>query len=281
MIKEIESNKVTEVIKQACTDINFNVDPKLKQKLEEALNNEESPIAKSILENILLNFDCAQKNNIPICQDTGMVIVFAEIGQDVHITGGSFEKAVNEGVKQAYKDSFLRKSIVSDPIERKNTFNNTPAILHTRIVDGDKINFKIMAKGFGSENTSQLKMLKPADGINGIENFIKEVLEEAIPNACAPVIVGIGIGGDFETCALNAKKALTLPIDYKHKNKIYEDLSNRIIKFANNTGIGPMGLGGINSALKVNIIESPTHIAGLPVAINICCYADRITEREL
>lgn len=280
-MREINSEVIEEIVKNACIDLNITVNKNLKDNLKEAYKKEISPIGKEVLKTILDNFEVAKNNHIPICQDTGMVIVFLELGQDVHITGKYLYDAINDGVREGYSDGYLRKSIVSDPIERINTNDNTPAVIHTKIIPGNNLKLTITAKGFGSENTSSLKMLKPADGIEGVEDFIVETALTAIPNACAPIILGIGIGGDFESSAVNAKKALTLPLDYKHKNSIYRDLQTRILNRLNNSGIGPMGLGGINSVIGVNIIESPTHIAGLPVAVNICCYVDRAIEIEI
>ncbi len=280
-MREIDSKEITQAVRNACIEINTKINPAIKDKLRSAQETERSEIAQSILFDMLANFKIAQNENLPICQDTGMVIVFAEIGQDLHITGDYFEEAINNGVSEGYTKGYLRKSIVSDPLERINTGDNTPAIIHTKIVPGDKLKLIITAKGFGSENTSTLSMLKPADGIDGIKSFVLETIKKALPNSCAPIIVGIGIGGDFEKSAINAKRALTLPLNYQHPKNLYQNLSKEIKEIGNNFGYGPMGLGGNTSVLGVNIIESPTHIAGLPVAVNICCYVDRVITKEI
>lgn len=280
-LRTINTDQIEQVVRDSVIEINTSVNNDLKKRLTIAKETEISPIGKNVLDNILMNFDIAEKNNLPICQDTGMAIIFVELGQDVHIKGKYLEDAINQGVREGYKKGYLRKSIVKDPITRINTNDNSPAIIHTKIVPGNQIKLTIIAKGFGSENTSDLKMLKPSDGLNGIEEFIFNTIEKAIPNACAPIIVGVGIGGDFESSALNAKKALTLPLDYKNPSKLYQELTERLLIKSNNTGIGPMGLGGINSVLAINIIPSPTHIAGLPVAVNICCYVDRVIEKVI
>ena len=227
------------------------------------------------------NMDIAGKDMIPICQDTGMAVVFLEVGQDVHLTGGNVEDAVNEGVRQGYVDGYLRKSVVKDPIYRENTKDNTPAIIHYSIVPGDRVRITVAPKGFGSENMSRVFMLKPADGIEGVKNAILTAVKDAGPNACPPMVVGVGIGGTFEKCALMAKKALTRPVDEHSEIPYVRELEEELLEKINKTGIGPGGLGGSTTALAVNISTYPTHIAGLPVAVNICCHVNRHAVREI
>lgn len=280
-MREINTLDIKNKIKELAIKANIEVNDDLKVRLQEVKELEDSEVSKSILETMLTNFDLAKEKDLPICQDTGMAIIFLEIGQDVHLVGPYLEDMINEGVREGYKEGYLRKSVVSDPIDRINTTDNTPAIIHSKIVPGENIKITFMAKGFGSENTSQLKMLKPSDGIEGVKAFINEAIEAAIPNGCAPLVVGVGIGGNFETSALLSKKALTVPIGKRNSNSFYADLENELITTANNTGIGPMGIGGSQSVLDVHVLSEPTHIAGLPVAVNICCYVDRVKNLEL
>jgi fumarate hydratase subunit alpha len=238
-------------------------------------------LGKQILQQLQQNMDIAGKDMIPICQDTGMAVVFLEVGQDVHLTGGNVEDAVNEGVRQGYVDGYLRKSVVKDPIYRENTKDNTPAIIHYSIVPGDRVRITVAPKGFGSENMSRVFMLKPADGIEGVKNAILTAVKDAGPNACPPMVVGVGIGGTFEKCALMAKKALTRPVDEHSEIPYVRELEEELLEKINKTGIGPGGLGGSTTALAVNISTYPTHIAGLPVAVNICCHVNRHAVREI
>ena len=238
-------------------------------------------MGKQILQQLQQNMDIAGKDMIPICQDTGMAVVFLEVGQDVHLTGGNVEDAVNEGVRQGYVDGYLRKSVVKDPIYRENTKDNTPAIIHYSIVPGDRVRITVAPKGFGSENMSRVFMLKPADGIEGVKNAILTAVKDAGPNACPPMVVGVGIGGTFEKCALMAKKALTRPVDEHSEIPYVRELEEELLEKINKTGIGPGGLGGSTTALAVNINTYPTHIAGLPVAVNICCHVNRHAVREI
>ena len=280
-MKEINVSKITEVVKNMCIDANYYLTHDVKEKIESAYKQEKWPMAKEILEKILTNIDIAKKEEMPICQDTGMACVFIEIGQDVHIIGGNLKDAINEGIRQGYNEGFLRKSVVKDPLDRINTMDNTPAIIYYDIVEGDKLKIKVAPKGFGSENMSQLKMLKPADGLEGIKDFVLKVVKEAGPNPCAPIVVGVGIGGTFDKAANLAKKALVRPLNEKNNNEFYANLEKELLKDVNELGIGPQGFGGKTTALAVNIETYPTHIAGLPVAVNINCHVTRHAEIEL
>lgn len=280
-MKEINVSKITEVVKNMCIDANYYLTHDVKEKIESAYKQEKWPMAKEILEKILTNIDIAKKEEMPICQDTGMACVFVEIGQDVHIIGGNLKDAINEGIRQGYNKGFLRKSVVKDPLDRINTMDNTPAIIYYDIVEGDKLKIKVAPKGFGSENMSQLKMLKPADGLEGIKDFVLKVVKEAGPNPCPPIVVGIGIGGTFDKAANLAKKALVRPLNEKNNNEFYANLEKELLKEVNELGIGPQGFGGKTTALAVNIETYPTHIAGLPVAVNINCHVTRHAEIEL
>ena len=253
----------------------------IKEAIEKAEKNEKWPIANNILNKIIENSHIAAREKIPICQDTGMACVFIEIGQDVHIIGGNLKDAINEGIRQGYNEGFLRKSVVKDPLDRINTMDNTPAIIYYDIVEGDKLKIKVAPKGFGSENMSQLKMLKPADGLEGIKDFVLKVVKEAGPNPCPPIVVGVGIGGTFDKAANLAKKALVRPLNEKNNNEFYANLEKELLKDVNELGIGPQGFGGKTTALAVNIETYPTHIAGLPVAVNINCHVTRHAEIEL
>lgn len=279
-MKEINVSKITEVVKNMCIDANYYLTHDVKEKIESAYKQEKWPMAKEILEKISTNIDIAKKEEMPICQDTGMACVFVEIGQDVHIIGGNLKDAINEGIRQGYNEGFLRKSVVNDPLDRINTMDNTPAIIYYDIVEGDKLKIKVAPKGFGSENMSQLKMLKPADGLEGIKDFVLKVVKEAGPNPCPPIVVGIGIGGTFDKAANLAKKALVRPLNEKNNNEFYANLEKELLKEVNELGIGPQGFGGKTTALAVNIETYPTHIAGLPVAVNINCHVTRHAEIE-
>ncbi len=280
-MKEINVSKITEVVKNMCIDANYYLTHDVKEKIESAYKQEKWPMAKEILEKILTNIDIAKKEEMPICQDTGMACVFIEIGQDVHIIGGNLKDAINEGIRQGYNEGFLRKSVVKDPLDRINTMDNTPAIIYYDIVEGDKLKIKVAPKGFGSENMSQLKMLKPADGLEGVKDFVLKVVKEAGPNPCPPIVVGVGIGGTFDKAANLAKKALVRPLNEKNNNEFYANLEKELLKDVNELGIGPQGFGGKTTALAVNIETYPTHIAGLPVAVNINCHVTRHAEIEL
>lgn len=281
MMKEIHVSKIIETVKKLCIDANYYLNDDIKDSLFKAKDKETFFIAKNILDIILENADIAKNENMPMCQDTGMAVVFLEIGQDVHIIGGSIEDAVNEGVRQGYSEGYLRKSVVGDPIERINTKDNTPAVIHYSIVPGDKLKITVAPKGFGSENMSQLKMLKPADGIEGVKEFVLKVVKEAGPNPCPPIVVGVGIGGTFEKAAYLAKKALLRPINIRNTNPYYAKLEEELLEEVNSLGIGPQGFGGRTTALSVNIETYATHIAGLPVAVNINCHATRHAEAVL
>ena len=275
---ELISKTVSELCKEAC----YVVTPDMRAAFEKARENESSPIGKDILGKVLQNADLAQKRIAPICQDTGMAVVFVDLGQDVHIEGGFLEDAINEGVKDGYVGGYLRKSVVNDPIfERKNTTNNTPAVINVRIVRGDKIHIKVAPKGFGSENKSALKMLVPADGLEGVKKVFLDTVKLAGPNACPPMVIGVGIGGTMDKAALMAKYAAARSADSKNPDPRYAKLEEELLELACKTGVGPQGLGGDTTAVKVNIEWYPTHIAGLPVAININCHAARHAEAEI
>ncbi len=280
-MREIQVSELTNQIKEMCIEANHFLSSDMKKSLERAVDTEESPLGKQILCQLQENMDIAAKDMIPICQDTGMAVIFLEIGQDVHLTGGNLMDAVNEGVRRGYVDGYLRKSVVSDPIIRDNTKDNTPAILHTEIVPGDQIKITLAPKGFGSENMSRVFMLKPADGIEGVKNAILTAVKDAGPNACPPMVVGVGVGGTFEKCALMAKKALTREAGIHSKIPYVKELEEEMLQKINHLGIGPGGLGGTTTALAVNIDTYPTHIAGLPVGINICCHVNRHVVRSI
>lgn len=277
-MKEIHIDKIERAVECLCIEANYNLSNDVLQGLIKFKNEENWPIAEDILDKIIINSRIAKDERMPICQDTGMACVFVEIGQDVHIVGGSLEEAINEGVRRGYENGYLRKSVVKDPIDRVNTKDNTPAIIHYEVVLGDKLKITLAPKGFGSENMSQIKMLKPSDGIDGVKEFIIKVVKEAGPNPCPPMIVGVGIGGTFEKAAYLSKKALIRPIDSKNNNKFYSDLEEELLEKINKLGIGPQGFGGRTTALGINIETYPTHIAGLPVAVNISCHATRHKE---
>ena len=278
-MRELNVSVITDNLKDMCIEAAHYLTDDMKDCLNSAEKCEESPLGRQILEQLKENLDIAGKDMIPICQDTGMAVVFAEIGQDVHFTGGSLEEAINEGVRRGYVDGYLRKSVVSDPIIRENTKDNTPAVIHYDIVPGDKVKLTIAPKGFGSENMSRIYMLKPADGIDGVKEAILNAVSEAGPNACPPMVVGVGIGGTFEKCAILAKKALTRPVNKRSDVGYIADLEEEMLEKINNLGIGPGGLGGSTTAFAVNIETYATHIAGLPVAVNICCHVNRHSVR--
>ncbi len=281
MIREVDVSEITKNIREMCISVNYELSDDMKQVLNDAHEKEESPLGKQILSELQKNLDIAKNDQIPICQDTGMAVIFLEIGQDVHLTGGNLEDAVNEGVRQGYTDGYLRKSVVSDPIIRKNTGDNTPAIIHEKIVPGDKIRIKVAPKGFGSENMSRVFMLKPAQGLDGVKEAILTAVNDAGPNACPPMVIGVGIGGDFEKCAEMAKEALTREVGVHSDVDWAAQLEEEMLTKINDLGIGPAGLGGRVTALAVNVNTYPTHIAGLPVAVNICCHVNRHIVREV
>ena len=279
-MKVINTDKITKAVKKLCIDANYYLSDDIKDRLKEAEEKETWPVAKDILNKIMINSHIAESEKMPMCQDTGMTCVFAQIGQDVHITGGSIEDAINEGVRQGYTEGYLRKSVVKDPLDRVNTNDNTPAIIYYNIVPGDKLKITVAPKGFGSENMSQIKMLKPADGLQGVKDFIIKVVKEAGPNPCPPMVIGVGIGGTFDKAANLAKKALIRPTAKRNSNPYYAALEKELLEKINSLGIGPQGFGGRTTALAVNIETYPTHIAGLPVAVNINCHATRHAEVE-
>ena len=281
MIRTIRVEEITKNIKEMCIEANHFLSPDMAEAMKCAEKNEEAPLGKQILEQLQENLKIAGEDMIPICQDTGMAVVFLEIGQDVHLEGGALEDAVNEGVRQGYVEGYLRKSVVEDPLIRENTKDNTPAVLHTRIVDGDQVKIKVAPKGFGSENMSRVFMLKPAEGIEGVKDAVLTAVKDAGPNACPPMVVGVGIGGTFEKCALMAKEALTRKVGSHSEIEYVKELEEELLTKINSLGIGPGGLGGTTTALAVNINTYPTHIAGLPVAVNICCHVNRHVIRTI
>lgn len=280
-MREIHISKIIDTVKELCIEANYYLSNDVKRALCNAKENETWPLAENILDQIILNSDIAKNENMPICQDTGMACIFIDIGQDVHIVGGLLDDAINEGVRRGYEEGFLRKSVVKDPINRINTKDNTPAIIYYNMVAGDKIKITVAPKGFGSENMSRIKMLKPSDGLQGVKDFIIETVKLAGPNPCPPIVIGVGIGGTFDKAAYLAKKALIRPLDKRNEDKFYSDLEEELLANINKLGIGPQGFGGKITALGLNIETYPTHIAGLPVAVNINCHATRHKEREL
>lgn len=280
-MRTIHVNTITENIKEMCIEANHFLPPDMEKALKKAIMSEEAPLGRQILQQLEENLQIAGTDMIPICQDTGMAVIFMEIGQDVHFEGGSLEDAINEGVRQGYVEGYLRKSVVGDPLIRENTKDNTPAIIHYEMVQGEEVKITVAPKGFGSENMSRVFMLKPADGIEGVKEAILTAVKDAGPNACPPIIVGVGIGGTFEKCAWMAKKALTRPVDEHSSIPYVKEMEEELLQKINNSGIGPGGLGGTTTALAVNILTYPTHIAGLPVAINICCHVNRHTVRVI
>ena len=280
-MREIQASTITDVVEKLCIEANYHLPEDVKCAITGCRACEDGEIAKGVLDKIVENYEIADAQNVPICQDTGMACVFLEIGQDVHIAGGDLAEAVNEGVRRGYDKGYLRKSVVGDPIIRENTKDNTPAVIHYSIVPGDKVEIKVAPKGFGSENMSRVFMLKPADGIEGVKEAILTAVRDAGPNACPPMVVGVGIGGTFEKCALMAKEALTREAGSHSGTAWVKDLEEEMLETINKLGIGPGGLGGTTTALAVNVNTYPTHIAGLPVAVNICCHVNRHIIREV
>ena len=280
-MRNIQVSTITDNIREMCIEANHFLSPDMEEALRKAKGSEEAPLGRQILEQLQENMKIAGEDMIPICQDTGMAVIFMEIGQDVHFEGGSLEEAIHEGVRRGYVDGFLRKSVVKDPILRENTRDNTPAVIHYEMVPGDRVKITVAPKGFGSENMSRVFMLKPADGLEGVKNAILTAVKDAGPNACPPMVVGVGIGGTFEKCALMAKRALTRPVNEHSDIPYVKEPEEEKLQKINASGIGPGGLGGTTTALAVNINTYPTHIAGLPVAINICCHVNRHSVRVL
>lgn len=280
-MRTITTQEITKAIKEMCIESNHTLSPDMKAVFQAASQKEESPLGKKILDQLEENLIIAGRDMIPICQDTGMAVVFIQLGQEVHIQGGSLTDAVNQGVREGYAEGYLRKSVVSDPIERVNTKDNTPAVIHYEVIEGEALHITVAPKGFGSENMSRVFMLKPADGIEGVKESILTAVKDAGPNACPPMVVGVGIGGTFEKCALMAKHALTRNLEEPSPVPYVRQLEEEMLKKINNLGIGPGGLGGTVTALAVNIETYPTHIAGLPVAVNICCHVNRHAHRML
>ncbi len=274
-IREINVSQITKTVKEMCIGVNYELSLDMQKLLSDAEKREESPLGKSILGQLQDNLHIAKEDQIPICQDTGMAVFFVKAGQDVHFIGGNITDAINEGVRQGYTEGYLRKSVVKDPLIRENTKDNTPAVIHYEIVPGDQVEITCAPKGFGSENMSRIFMLKPADGAEGVKNAILQAVKDAGPNACPPMVVGVGIGGTFEKSALMAKQALTRPADQESPIPYVREMEKEVLDRINNTGIGPGGLGGSITALAVNINTYATHIAGLPVAVNICCHVNR------
>ncbi len=282
-MREIAISEITQNIKEMCIEVNIRLSDDIRDSIVDAEKKEESPIGKKILGQLCENMQIANDTEIPICQDTGMTVVFMKVGQDVHFTGGDINEAINEGIKQGYTEGYLRKSVVKDPIDRVNTGDNTPGIIHYSIVPGDKVEIVVAPKGFGSENMSKLYMLKPADGIEGVKNAILDAVSGAGPNACPPMVVGVGIGGTFEKCAMMAKEALAMgdDEDCDDRPEYVKELEKEMLEKINELGIGPGGLGGRMTALAIHVKTYPTHIAGLPVAINICCHVNRHIKRVI
>lgn len=280
-MRTVKTKQITENIREMCIEANHFLTGDMTEALDRARESEKAPLGKQILQQLQENLQIAGEDMIPICQDTGMAVVFAEVGQDVHIEGGLLEDAIQEGVRRGYTEGFLRKSVVKDPLIRENTKDNTPAVIHYTITSGDKIRLTLAPKGFGSENMSRIFMLKPVDGIEGVKNAILTAVKDAGPNACPPMVVGVGIGGTFEKCALMAKQALTRPVNEHSLIPYVKEMEEELLEKINKTGIGPGGLGGSTTALAVNINTFPTHIAGLPVAVNICCHVNRHAVREI
>lgn len=280
-MRDVNVSEITKNIKEMCIEANHFLSEDMKKVFKNAVDSEESPLGKQVLNQLNENLSIAASDMIPICQDTGMAVIFINVGQEVHFTGGDITDAINEGVREGYVEGYLRKSVVSDPLIRENTKDNTPAVIHYSIVPGDKVEITVAPKGFGSENMSRVFMLKPADGIEGVKNAILTAVKDAGPNACPPMVVGVGIGGTFEKCAILAKKALTRNLEEKSDIEYVRNLESEMLEKINKLGIGPGGLGGTQTALAVNIETYPTHIAGLPVAVNICCHVNRHDKRVL
>lgn len=280
-MREVNVKLIEETIKRLCIEANYYIGEDIKDALNKSEREEDYSLAKDILKNIIENEKIARDEKVPICQDTGMACIFLEIGQDVHIIGGDLEDSINEGVRKGYEEGYLRKSVVKDPIDRINTKDNTPAVIYYEIVKGSNIKIKLAPKGFGSENMSKIGMLKPSDGIDGVKKFILDTVKNAGPNPCPPMVIGVGIGGTFDKAAYLAKKALLKPIDYINESEYYKALEEELLRDINSLGIGPQGFGGLTTALGINILTYPTHIAGLPVAVNISCHATRHKEAIL
>lgn len=280
-MREVDLQVITDTIREMCIEVNHNLSPDMKAALDDATKKEESELGKKILEQLQENLVIAKEEMIPICQDTGMAVIFIEIGQDVHFVNGNLEDAINEGVRRGYIDGYLRKSVVDDPVIRNNTKDNTPAVIHYSIVPGEGVKITLAPKGFGSENMSKVYMLKPADGIEGIKASIISAVKDAGPNACPPIVVGVGVGGTFEKCAIMSKKALTREVGVHSEIPYVKDLEIEMLEKINELGIGPGGLGGKITALAVNVETYPTHIAGMPMAVNICCHVNRHIVREV
>lgn len=279
-MREIQASAITEAVREMCMEANYTLSQDMRERFEESARQEKSPIGRQIFRQLEENLKIAGEDLIPICQDTGMAVVFLKIGQEVHVMGNITE-AINEGVRQGYADGYLRKSVVKDPIQRENTRDNTPAVIHYEVVDGDRIEITVAPKGFGSENMSRVFMLKPADGLEGVKEAILTAVRDAGPNACPPMVVGVGIGGTFEKCALMAKHALTRDLNEASPVPYVRELEEEMLCRINKLGIGPGGLGGVITAMAVNIETYPTHIAGLPVAVNICCHVNRHVKRTI
>lgn len=280
-MRTVQVSEITENIKEMCIEVNHILTPDMEQALNHAVEKEQAPLGKQVLGQLQDNLRIAKEDTIPICQDTGMAVVFLEVGQEVHFEGGELEDAVNEGIRQGYTEGYLRKSVVGDPLLRRNTGDNTPGIIHYSIVPGDQVKITVAPKGFGSENMSRIFMLKPADGMEGVKNAVLTAVRDAGPNACPPMVVGVGIGGTFEKCAILAKQALTRPLDSRSHIPYIKEMEEELLEKINKSGIGPGGLGGTTTALGVNINTYPTHIAGLPVAVNICCHVNRHSVRVI
>lgn len=280
-MRTMQVSEITENIKEMCIEANHILTPDMEQALNHAVEKEQAPLGKQVLGQLQDNLRIAKEDTIPICQDTGMAVVFLEVGQEVHFEGGELEDAVNEGIRQGYTEGYLRKSVVGDPLLRRNTGDNTPGIIHYSIVPGDQVKITVAPKGFGSENMSRIFMLKPADGMEGVKNAVLTAVRDAGPNACPPMVVGVGIGGTFEKCAILAKQALTRPLDSRSHIPYIKEMEEELLEKINKSGIGPGGLGGTTTALGVNINTYPTHIAGLPVAVNICCHVNRHSVRVI
>lgn len=280
-MRTVQVSEITENIKEMCIEANHILTPDMEQALNHAVEKEQAPLGKQVLGQLQDNLRIAKEDTIPICQDTGMAVVFLEVGQEVHFEGGELEDAVNEGIRQGYTEGYLRKSVVGDPLLRRNTGDNTPGIIHYSIVPGNQVKITVAPKGFGSENMSRIFMLKPADGMEGVKNAVLTAVRDAGPNACPPMVVGVGIGGTFEKCAILAKQALTRPLDSRSHIPYIKEMEEELLEKINKSGIGPGGLGGTTTALGVNINTYPTHIAGLPVAVNICCHVNRHSVRVI
>jgi len=280
-MREIEASRIAQEVARLCMEANFELEDDVQKALEKAQKAEESPAGREVLRQIIENSGIARGERMPMCQDTGLAVIFAEVGQDAHITGGGFEEAINEGVRKGYTEGYLRKSVLADPVRGGNTGDNTPAVIHTTIVPGDRLKLWVVPKGGGSENMSRIAMMKPADGIEGIKKFVVENVKAASGNPCPPIIVGIGIGGTFERCALLAKKALLREIGSTHPDELYAALEKELLEMVNDLGVGPMGLGGRTTALAVHIETAPRHIASFPVSMNLNCHAARHKYIEL